>query len=118
MFVPSVDVEQICCYISIHLISELYELTHTLQLFVFSHFQMPLDVQSLQVDISILFGSANMFCAVNRQPSASDYDFSNAIAGRHSDLLLIVRIFLCFVLCPAFTTLLVLLAVQSCKICC
>lgn len=51
---------------------------------------MPLDTTSVHIDLSLLFGSAQMFAAVNRQPSLTDFDFTNSLSG-DQDYLSIVR---------------------------
>eukprot|EP00598_Pedospumella_elongata_P002386 CAMPEP_0184975878 /NCGR_PEP_ID=MMETSP1098-20130426/6959_1 /TAXON_ID=89044 /ORGANISM="Spumella elongata, Strain CCAP 955/1" /LENGTH=2755 /DNA_ID=CAMNT_0027498653 /DNA_START=79 /DNA_END=8346 /DNA_ORIENTATION=+ len=47
----------------------------------FISFSMPLDTTSVHIDLSLLFGSAQMFAAVNRQPSLTDFDFTNSLSG-------------------------------------
>jgi hypothetical protein len=55
---------------------------------------MPLDIHSVNIDLTVLFGSVHIFCARNRAPSPSDFDFTNLDAG-HSDFLSIVSVGSC-----------------------
>jgi len=63
---------------------------------------MPLDPTSVHIDLSLLFGSAQMFAAVDRQPSLTDFDFTNSLSG-DQDYLSFVRNFVKFVLYNVFT---------------
>ena len=57
---------------------------------------MPVDIQTVNVDLSIMFGAVQVFCAVNRQPKPTDFDYTNAFSG-YPDYLPIVSI--CCILC-------------------
>lgn len=52
---------------------------------------MPLDTNSVYVDLSILYGSVQIFAAVNREPSVSSFDFTNSYTGKADYLPIVSR---------------------------
>jgi len=42
---------------------------------------MPADMNTVSIDLSVMFGSVQMFAAVNRQPSTADFDYTNSFSG-------------------------------------
>lgn len=50
---------------------------------------MPPDAHTAHVDLSMLFGNVRVYGAMNRKPTPSSFDYSNAFSGQQ-DFLLIV----------------------------
>ena len=47
---------------------------------------MPLDTQSVYMDLSVLFGTVRIYAALNRKPSPTDFDYTNALTGQQEYL--------------------------------
>lgn len=71
--------------------SSKHDFQPALTIFRTPSYQMPADVQTAIVDLSVIFGSVRMFAAMNRKPAPSDFDFSNALTGQQDHLTIVSR---------------------------